>query len=228
MGTQAREKEWARRHLKKGNDWDDTEHIGEDDEWIIGYWNSRNHSHRPFLIEKISTLCPFNSVLEIGCNCGPNLYLMSKRFPGIEITGIDINPRAVEKGNEWFNSEGISNVKLSVGKADRLEQFPDKSFDIVFTDAVLIYIGPDKINEVMKGMLRIARRALVLLERHRSKPDGKDPRGLGVYSQGLWTRDYVALLKQFVPEDKIHVTKIPEEIWPGWKDAGTVIEVVLG
>jgi len=77
-------------------------------------------------------------------------------------------------------------------------------------------------------MLRVARRALIFLERHRFELGGKDPHGLGVYSRGLWVRDYAALLKQFVPEGKIRIAKIPEEIWPGWKYVGTVIEVVVG
>ncbi len=55
-----------------------------------------------------------------------------------QIRGIDINPMAIQRGNEWLAQEGISNVRLSVGKADELEEFPDKSFDVVFTDAVLI------------------------------------------------------------------------------------------
>jgi ubiquinone/menaquinone biosynthesis C-methylase UbiE len=70
---------------------------------------------------------------------------------------------AVQKGNEWFRQEGISNVKLEVGRAQKLAQFADKSFDVVFTDAVLIYISPDEIEQVVKEILRIGR-AVVLCE----------------------------------------------------------------
>jgi len=227
VGTKAREKEWATRHLSKGNDWNNRQHIGENDEWVIGYWDSRNHSHRPFLTERISAFYPFSSILEIGCNCGPNLYLMAKRFPDLDIRGIDINSRAIEKGNELFASEGISNVKLSVGKADELEQFQDNSFDIVFTDAVLIYVGPDKIQKVIQEMLRIARRALILVERHCFK--SRDSLGLGIYRAGLWERDYVALLRQFVPEERISVTKTNKDMWSDerWQQTGAIIEVVM-
>lgn len=228
IGTKAREREWAKRHLRKGNDWCNRQHTGENDEWVLSYWDSLNHIHRPFLLEKISSFYPFKSILEIGCNCGPNLYLIARRFPEIEITGIDINPRAIEKGRELFASEGISNVKLLVGKADSLEQFLDKSFDIVFTDAVLIYVGPDKIRDVVQEILRITRHALIFLERRHLEHYNKDPHGLGVHSMGLWTRDYNTLLKQFIPEDKIHVSEIPEEIWPEWGGLGSVIEVALG
>lgn len=223
LGTRVAEREWATRHLRGGNDWNNAKHTGDSDEWIKSYWDSRDHSHRRFLLEHISKSSPVSSILEVGCNCGPNLYLLAKKFPDAEIVGIDINPEVVQRGNEWFAQAGIKNVKLLVGKADELGQFEDKSFDIVFTDAVLIYIGPDKIKEVMKGMLRIARKALLLFEWHSF---GRKSKPSGIYV-GHWTRDYVALLKEFVPERNIRIIKMPAEIWPdkNWQKYGAVIEV---
>ena len=230
IGTKAQEKKWAGRHLHRGRDWNVTQHPKGNDEWVMGYWHSWNHSHRAFLLEKIASSSPFSAILEIGCNCGPNLSLIAKKFPNTKITGIDINPRAIQKGNELLAQEGISNVKLLVGKADELRQFPDKSFDIVFTNSLLMYIGPDKIKPVVQEMLRITRRVLILLERHSFQPEPKDPEGLGVYRYSSWERDYVALLGQFVSPGKIEVTKIPEEVWPDggrWTEVGAVITVVM-
>ena len=219
LGTELEEKYWATRHLRKGDDWG-----SEKNDWVRGYWDSRDHSHRSFLIERISKFSP-SSILEVGCNCGPNLYMLAKRFPDAEIRGIDINSMAVQKGNEWFTQEDISSVKLFVGKADDLRQFRDKSFDVVFTDAVLIYIGPDKIKKVIEEMLRVTRKALIFLEWH-CFDSKRNP--LGVYV-GHWMRDYRALLKEFVPEDKIKVTKMPKDLWPdpNWQRWGGVVEVVL-
>ena len=125
--------------------------------------------------------------------------------------------------------EGISNVKLLESKADELRQFRDKSFDVVFTDAVLIYIGPDKIKKVIKEMIRTTHRALILVEWHSFEPESNDPYGLGVYHFKCWKRDYIALLKQYVREEQIHATKITEDIWPeeNWKKIGAVIEVIM-
>lgn len=229
VGTSAREKEWATRHLKRGNDWNSSRHTGDRDEWVVGYWDSREHSHRRSLVEKVSAYYPFSTVLEIGCNSGPNLYLLAKKFPGADLRGIDINPRAVDKGNELFQVEGISGVKLSAGKADDLVQFADKAFDITFTDAVLIYIGRDKIKTVMDEMLRVTRRALIFVEQHCFESE-RDPQGLGFYRDGLWERDYVALLRQYVPEKHITVSKITKEMWADkrWSQSGAIIEAVLG
>lgn len=226
-GTETMENEWATRHLSEGERERDDWGKGNGD-WIKSYRDSQDHPHRSFLVETISKFDP-SSILEIGCNCGPNLCLLAKKFPDARVSGIDINPMAVQEGNKWFAQEDIPNVRLSVGKADELGQFQDKSFDVVFTDAVLIYIGPDKIKEVMKNAIRITRQALIFMEWHSFEPQDKDPYGLGVYEQGIWKRDYVALLKQFVPEEKIRVTKIPGEVWPdeNWKRWGGVIEVIL-
>lgn len=239
------DKEWSNRHLYDGED------------WIEGYWRSRNHPHRSFLVERICKFSP-NSVLEIGCACGPNLYHIAKKFPDAEVRGIDINPIAVEKGNEYFQQGAISNVKLEVGKAQELKQFADKSFDVVFTDAVLIYISPDEIKQVVKEIFRIGR-VLVLNEWHtfnkwlalllhkyyhlRLKIDEHlfsrqlfrtlnisfKPKSvsLGLFV-GHWVRDYKALFEEFVPKEKVNITKLPKGLWDdkGWQRWGAIIEVV--
>lgn len=218
IGTGVRKQEWATKHIREG------------DEWIKHYWNLKNHSHRRFLIKTLAKYYPFSSILEIGSNCGPNLYLLAKKYPNIKIRGIDINPLAVDKGNEWFKRLRMFNVKLSIDEASKLSQYKGKSFDIVFTDAVLIYVGRDEIRKAIEEAIRITKRYLVLVEWHYFNGKNKDPYGLGVHHFNLWKRDYKALLKQFVPEENITVTKIPENLWPneGWKEFGAVIEVDLG
>lgn len=229
VGTRATEREWASRHMRKGNDWGYTRHNGNSDDWVLSYWDSQEHTHRPLLVERISSYYPFSSVLEVGCNCGPNLYLLARKFPDAMITGIDINPRAVQKGSELFTRECISNVKLLVGKADELGQFPDKSFDIVFTDATLIYIGPDKIREVISELVRIAGKGIVLLEQNCFESGNKPLSSLGISRLGVWQRDYAALLKQFIPDRPVKVTRISKDVWPGeqWQETGAIIEVAL-
>lgn len=207
FGTKLNEIIWAMRPISAGKD----------------YLGAETDPHRKFLLEKISTFSPVHSILEIGCGTGLNLYLLSKRFPNAELKGIDINPKSVEYGNTWFKQEGISNVKISVGKADKLV-FQDKGFDVVLTDATLIYVGPDKIKKVIKEMIRVTRKALVLNEWHCFESSSNP---LGVYV-GHWTRDYKALLKEFVPEERIFITKIPENTFKSdrnWRKYGAVIEM---
>ena len=105
MGTKAREKQWAKRHIAEG------------------YWNNRDHPSKYFLTERIAAFAPIDSILEVGCASGPSLYLLARKFPRAEIMGIDVNAEAVQYGNIQFGKEGISNVKLMAGKADELVEF---------------------------------------------------------------------------------------------------------
>lgn len=213
VGTKAWEDYWARR--KRGSDWHSKGH-----DWIEGYWESISHPHRQLLVEAVAKFKP-KSILEIGCACGPNLYLLAKRFPEATIWGIDINRQAIDYGQERFYKAGMKNVWLCVGRADSL-LFAENTFDVVFTDATLIYIGPDKIQDVMGRMLNIAKKGLVLVERHRHL-GGCD----SVYRDGLWQRDYVKLLHALSPTVGVSVSKIPNGIWPEWADGGAVIEAKL-
>ena len=213
LGTKMEERRWSRRkveEIKKG-------------------FSNLNHPHRNFLVEEIDTLSPFSNVLEVGCGYGANLYLLSQKFPQVKFTGIDINSSSIQEGKKWLLQEGISNIRLFIGRADELKQFGDKIFDIVFTDALLMYIGADKINRVLEEMLRISRKALIFLEQDYNH-NPKNPSGSGIYRFGHWERHYLDLLKRFTSEKQIQITRIPYNIWPGedWSERGRLIRVILG
>jgi SAM-dependent methyltransferase len=216
LGSRARDKDWETKTLHKGNDWG-----GKSTDWIDSYWESRNHSHRKFLVNRISTYKP-ESILEIGCNCAPNLYLLAKKFPDIEITGIDINPMVIDRGLDYLHSEKVYNVRLQVYNLKELAKCPSKYFDVVFTDSVLIYVHPKEIRETIKQMIRIAKRSVIMLERY-------DTNLLGVYRYGCWERDYVGILKQFINEKQISLTKITSNEWDEerWKKTGVLVEARL-
>jgi len=213
VGTKAWEDYWAKK--SKGKSW----HIKAYD-WVEASWESKDHPHRQLLIDGISKFRP-KSILEIGCASGANLFLVAKKYPKAQIWGIDINKKAVDYGNRQFKQLGMGNVRLAVGKAGSL-LFAENAFDVVFTDAMLIYVGPDKIKQVIEQMLNIAKKGLVLVEWHRSHTNG-----LGVYSNGLWQRNYKRLLGRHIPRNRITVARIPKEVWSAWNGRGTVIEVRL-
>jgi ubiquinone/menaquinone biosynthesis C-methylase UbiE len=180
------------------------------------------------LLERLVHYAPVSSVLELGSNCGPNLYRIAKAFPECSLVGVDANPLAVDWGNAQFRKEGLATVRLVCSRVDELEQFGTKSFDLVLTDALLIYIGPDKIEFVVREMLRIARKALILVEWHE---DGSESRsGLGALYEGVWKRDYRRLIEESVRSTAaVHLSKVPVDVWPSrqWMDLGYVIEIRL-
>ena len=210
FGTEVSQLVWRYRHIYKRG-------------WAEGYIssNSFSHPHRQLLVEKMSANAPFTDVLEIGCASGPNLYLLAKKFPNSRFVGIDINPDAIRKGDLFFKQQGIRNVSLFVGKADELERFQNRSFDVAFTDAVLMYIGPDKIKKVATEIQRVARRVIILVEHHSEQESD-----LGSFKGNLWLRNYTKLFQTF--SHQTNTTKILPEIWGGnWGKFGYIIEVKI-
>ena len=226
LGAKVREQDWQTRHLRSGNDWCDTKYMGLGDEWVKSYWDSQAHPHRAFLIDKIASHMPVSSILEIGCNCAPNLVLLARSYPDIKLYGIDINQKAIEYGKQQLDREHITNVTLGVGNISNLK-LGGMKFDLVFTDAVLIYVLPKDIREVIDNIAHMSNKSLILLERHifNSKKQAKDV--LGVYRYGCWQRDYVGLLNKY--SNQITVSKITKNIWDEerWVESGALIEVDL-
>lgn len=228
-GTTVQERFWATRHLKEQSDWGKASSGKTGNVWVDGYWSSTSHEHRALLLERIRRYSPIEAVLEIGCNCGPNLQMIGKEYRSAKVVGIDINPAAIQAGKELLKEEGLENVSLLVGKADDLRAFDDKTFDVVFTDAVLIYIGPDKIHKVVGEMVRLARKAVIFVELH--DPSGsRGLSGVGKYIRGCWIRDYEKIMRSFNLAIKgISLTKISEGDWeaPNWQEFGHIIEASL-
>jgi len=209
LGTKTDEFYWRFRHLLNKR-------------WSENYilQDSINNLHRKFLIDKISTLAPLKNILEIGCASGPNLYLLSKRFPNSKIYGTDISSKAIATGKKWFENKNIKNIFLFTAKAENLKNFPDKSIDVVFTDATLICIGPDKIGKVIKEMLRVVKKAIILIEWHSDLPKS--------FYNDHWVHNYKLLFNKFISEDNIKFTKIDPGLWGGdWGKLGYIIEVIL-
>ncbi|HEB41406.1 MAG TPA: class I SAM-dependent methyltransferase [Candidatus Dependentiae bacterium] len=190
---------------------------------IEGYWNSRTDTVKNKFLGDIFNKYTPKSILEIGCNCGNKLYALAKKYPDVRLVGIDINPLAIEKGNEWLKQENLQSVNLMVGRAEELDHFQDRSFDIVFSWAALIYTRPSLIKKVLFDMLRISKKALILLEMQTEKVM-RNRKSLGIYCKGNWKRDYVSIIKKITNGIMtIDVAWISPDIWlPGGGGAAVI------
>lgn len=211
LGTKTDELYWKFRHVFDRN-------------WAESYISEKsiNLSHRSFLIDAISKHSPFKNILEIGCASGPNLYLLAKKFPKIRIYGIDISDKAIKTGREFFKKENIRNVFLNSGRAEELEGFDDKSIDVVFTNAALIYEGPEKIEKLIKEIFRVAKKSVVFCEQHSNDSH--------VIYKDLWIYNYKELIRKIVPEKEINLIKIPDKLLVDncdWRKYGYIVEIKL-
>jgi ubiquinone/menaquinone biosynthesis C-methylase UbiE len=148
--------------------------------------------------------------------------VIARRIPSLRLSGLDISPASVAVGSERFAELGLGNIALIEGQADDLSGFENASADVVFTDAVLMLVGPDKIQSCIEEMIRVARRSIILLEMH------IDGVGFGgTYTRDGWVRDYKALFKQLGYDIKL--VRMPPEVRPAgrWPKYGAYIEVRL-
>lgn len=209
LRTGLRERKWARQRLGA----------------IEGYWGLRNDARKTELLrEAFSGFAP-RSVLEVGCNCGPNLFVLRKLFPDAEFVGVDVSALAVEKGTRWMRDEGIRNVALVCAKAEELRRFAQERFDVVFSWATLIYPRPSDIQGILADMIRIARRAVILIEMQ-SETRRKGDAALGVPCGGEWKRDYLTILESIAPSWRVHTSWVPREYWSPGGGGGAVITAV--
>lgn len=185
-----------------------------------------SHPHRAMLLATLDAWMPLDSILEIGCGRGDNLYLLGIQYPSVVLHGIDINARAVRAARQWLKQSGIKKSILTEGRADDLSRFSDKSIDIVFSDAVLLYVGPDKIKKALNEMTRIAKKAVILNEWHSDILPEPDP---SRYLDAHWVHNYRALLAQIPSVKEIRIRPIPEEVWggSGWKEYGSLVQARL-
>jgi SAM-dependent methyltransferase len=93
------------------------------------------------------------AALEIGCGPGRLLVPLSRDFGSV--TGVDVSAEMVELARR--NLAGSPNARAEVASGSDLAQFPDDSFDFVYSYAVFQHIPS---REVVLHYLREARRVL--------------------------------------------------------------------
>lgn len=154
--------------------------------YFEGCWNSINRPHRQPILDAVASLMPATSLLEIGCNAGPNLRLIHERWPEISLWGLDANEDAIHymMAGQWNRRVGglYGDLRVVLPKQE------EKSVDIVLSSYCLAYIEPDEIADVLAHMQRIARVGLVVAE-----PAGPSRR----IEAGIpeWEHDYLRHLR---------------------------------
>jgi ubiquinone/menaquinone biosynthesis C-methylase UbiE len=105
------------------------------------------------LITDGTHLEPGTRLLEVGAGVGAVLAVLGQEFPGVLLTGVDIEPKQLEYARGHLERSGVEATLL---EADALAlPFEDESFDQVWMMWFLEHV-PDPV-----GVLREARRVLV-------------------------------------------------------------------
>lgn len=166
--------------------------------WIEEYVKSAEHPHRELILRAMRDLSPIDSVLEIGCNAGPNLHRIQSVFPNAKLAGIDVNADAIARARKWMPD---SVFKVGSGVAI---PFNDQSFDVVLVDAVLMYSNPENFKATLKEINRVAKKGVILMEWNSDRDEIKDYH---------WARPYVKYMHE-IGFEAVELKTLTKEDWP--------------
>tara|TARA_B110001450_G_scaffold245457_1_gene258509 strand:- start:4759 stop:5151 length:393 start_codon:yes stop_codon:yes gene_type:complete len=105
----------------------------------------------------------------------------------------------IKLAKDYFSSINDDNVGFYAKKASQLKNFDSKTFDVVFSQAVLIYLPPTKIHQAVVEMIRLRDGFFVFHEFH------SDGGGKGIFEGGNWVYDYRSIIKTYNPEAHIEM-----------------------
>jgi ubiquinone/menaquinone biosynthesis C-methylase UbiE len=108
---------------------------------------------RGLLLEE-AQLRPGHRVLDVGCGTGTFAIAIKRRYPGVEVVGLDPDPKALVRGVRKAERAAVS-IRLERGFAQALP-YPDDSFDRVLSTLTLHHLP----TGTKKTALREARRVL--------------------------------------------------------------------
>ena len=130
---------------------------------------------------------PVESVIEFGANIGLNLRAIHKLLPEAELSGIEINSKAVEK-------LGVID-KVKVYASSILDFVLDYQRDFVLIKGVLIHINPDMLPVVYNLLHATSKRYICIVEYYNPTPVEVPYRG---HAGKLFKRDFAGeMLDQF-------------------------------
>ena len=101
-------------------------------------------------------------VLEVACNMGTTMVALAEAH-GCRITGLDMNPAALEKARANIEKHGLGDViDVVEGNAMALP-FPDETFDVVINEAMLTMLPRANKAKAIAEYFRVLKKGGVLL-----------------------------------------------------------------
>ncbi len=104
------------------------------------------------------------SAIELGAGRGINLLAIEKVIPGIDLSAVEINNKAIHIINQ---KGGIKAYPISI-----LDFKPEKTWDFVLIKGVLIHIDPDELKNVYKILYKTSRRYICIVEDSDMREEG--------------------------------------------------------
>lgn len=142
--------------------------------------NAVQAADRQAFFSKILQLAPsIQSVCELGANRGHNLRAIQLSKPEADLTGLELNPTALEELRKYTGIQGVQGS---------IQEFkPERTFDLVYTCGVLIHLNPDDLTDVYRKMFTLSSRYILINEYYNPSPVELGYRG---HAGKLFKRDF--------------------------------------
>ncbi|GAC1467382.1 MAG: hypothetical protein NVSMB9_08930 [Isosphaeraceae bacterium] len=106
-----------------------------------------------WLANRIASHGP-TSILEIGCGYGKQLRAIRGQI-SVPMVGLDFSSSQIGLAVTYL--DGLDQIDLVLGSGRELP-FPDRSFDLVLTSAVILHNPPRAAERIRREVIRVARR----------------------------------------------------------------------
>jgi SAM-dependent methyltransferase len=96
---------------------------------------------------------PHHRVLDVGCGTGAVTLLIKERYPGVDVTALDPDPRALARAQRKARRAGVA-VRFDRGFADAMP-YGDASFDRVFSSMMFHHVAKADKPKVLAAIVRV-------------------------------------------------------------------------
>jgi ubiquinone/menaquinone biosynthesis C-methylase UbiE len=103
---------------------------------------------------------PGNSVLDIACGTGAQVFELSKNAS--KVTGVDLSHSMIEFAKATAKRKEMSNVEFITGDATNLSMFAENEFDIATMTLALHQFSPDLHSIILTEMKRVADKIIIV------------------------------------------------------------------
>lgn len=98
------------------------------------------------------------SILECGCNIGRNINILNHLLPSARKSVVEISPDAFSIVTQRYKLDEAQNCSIIDSN------FPENSYDLVFTTGVLIHIAPENLLQNMQKIYNLSKRYILFCE----------------------------------------------------------------
>jgi ubiquinone/menaquinone biosynthesis C-methylase UbiE len=157
-------------------------------------------------------------ILDMGCGSGiPSIELA--RLSNGTVTGVDINQSELDKMRRNVERAGLSDRVKAVNCSFFDPDFPDESYDVVWSEGSIQFIGFEKGLRTWRRLLKPggflvihATEQEVVLDKDTIATCGYSVYGQDIYPASIWWDEYYKPLEEYIEKLKIEYRDNPQDL----------------